>query len=861
MATFTGDTNANLINRSTSTTADLINGLAGNDTLIGSNFNDTLDGGTGIDSMSGGLGNDLYVVDSASDIVSEVNGGGIDTVQSSVSYSLNTTAAAQVENLTLTGTALINAIGNALANILTGNASANVLSGLDGSDTLLGLGGNDTLDGGVGNDSLDGGTGNDSMTGGAGDDGYVVDSASDKVVELAGGGSDRISSSVTLNLSTFAAEVESLSLTGTAAINATGRALADNLFGNSGANVLTGLGGNDFIMGDAGNDTLDGGEGNDFLSGDAGNDLMVGGNGSDHYVVDAVGDVVTEGVGLAGDQDTIQSSITLNLSTFAANVESLWLVGSGAINGTGTNGNNFLMGNAAANVLSGLDGDDSIQAGDGNDTIDGGIGNDSIDGGLGNDAMTGGLGDDRFSVNSVNDVVVEAANGGNDTINTTVSLNLATFAAQVENLGLTQVGAATDPVNLINGTGNDLANVITGNGAANVIDGGLGLDTLWGGGGDDTFVVDGTLVNGLLVADVVNESLNQGTDTVRTAMTSYQLGANVENLVLTGVNFITSGTGNSQANHITGSESFIDSILAGAGNDTVIGNGGFNVISGEAGDDSIVGGVADDILIGDQSPDTVGPDGAPNPDDTTFIGRDTILGGGGNDQIFGGSGDDSLLGEAGTDTLYGGFGDDTLTAGDDDDYLKGGDGLDVLSGGNGHDILEGDEGDDFLGGGSGDDILVGGVGDDLLAGGAGLDQMDGGQGSDFLSGGSGSDTYSLVDDFGADEILDNDTVVGAANQDEVHFFTASYDTLWFSQSAADLVISQVGTANSLTVRNWFNGPSAQVEVFYDDATGHQLNAANVANLVSTMAGFAPQVITDSSNAALVAARNNAWITL
>jgi trimeric autotransporter adhesin len=715
MATFNGTSAANTINRSTSTAADLLNGLAGNDTLIGGNFNDTLDGGTGSDSMSGGLGNDLYIVGSTTDIVVEAAAGGNDTVQSSVTYSLNTSGAAQVENLTLTGTGLINATGNALANILAGNAAANLMLGLDGADTLLGLGGNDTLDGGNGSDSLDGGTGNDSMVGGAGDDAYVVDSATDKVVELAGGGFDRINSSVTLNLSTFAAEVESLILIGTAAINATGRTDDDVLSGNTAANVLTGLAGDDILFGGAGNDTLDGGEGNDFLIGGAGNDSMIGGNGSDTYTVDAIGDIVVEGVGLSGDQDTIQSSITLNLTTFAANVESLSLTGSAAINGTGTNGDNFILGNSAANILTGLGGNDSFQAGDGNDTIDGGVGNDTIDGGLGNDSMTGGAGDDSFTVNSVGDVVVEVINGGIDSIASSVSLNLATFAAQVENLVLTQTDAASDPVNLINGTGNDLANRISGNGAANVLDGGLGKDTLNGGAGDD--------------------------------------------------------------------------------------------------------------------------------------------------QILGGAGDDSLDGGLGMDSMFGGSGIDTINGDDGNDYLNGGAERDVISGGNGDDLIEGGDGNDNLSGGAGDDILFSDAGDDVLTGGVGIDQMDSGEGNDLMAGGSGSDVYAFVDNFGVDEIFESDTVVGATNQDEVRFFSASYDTLWFSQNGTDLVIDQVGTNNSLTVLGWFNSPSAQIEVFYDDATGHQLNASSVANLVSTMAGFAPQVITDASSSALVQARDTAWITL
>ena len=155
-------------------------------------------------------------------------------MQSSISYVLGS----NVENLQLTGSAAINATGNTLANTLTGNAGDNVLNG---------------------------GAGNDTMIGGAGNDTYVVDNASD-VVDGAGRRKAPTPCRAA-SLTRLGANVENLSLTGVAAINATGNTLDNVLTGNSGNNVL---------------------------SGGTGNDTMIGGLGNDTYVVDAVGDVVTE---------------------------------------------------------------------------------------------------------------------------------------------------------------------------------------------------------------------------------------------------------------------------------------------------------------------------------------------------------------------------------------------------------------------------------------------------------------------------------------------------------------------------------------------------------------------------------------
>jgi Ca2+-binding RTX toxin-like protein len=294
-------------------------GLGGNDTMTGSGMDDSLYGGTGIDDMRGGNGNDFYDVDNLGDLVSESNRGGVDTVQSAVSYALPI----YVENLILAGAAL-NGVGNSLDNKITGNQLDNVINGGTGADTL---------DGGLGNDTL------------------IVDNALDVVVEKSGGGRDMVKSSVTY---TLAANVEDLTLTGTSKINGTGNLSSNLLVGNSAVNTLSGGGGDD---------TLDGG---------GGGDKLIGGVGNDTYYLDSTSDAITE---LAGEGDDVAySSVT---RTLEANVEHLILTGSNALTGTGNSGDNLLCGNSATNTLNGSGGNDTLDGAAGNDSLIGGTGNDT----------------------------------------------------------------------------------------------------------------------------------------------------------------------------------------------------------------------------------------------------------------------------------------------------------------------------------------------------------------------------------------------------------------------------------------------------------------------------------------------------
>ena len=361
-------------------------GEAGNDTLIGTNGrdylnggdgNDTLNGGADGDTMVGGAGNDTYHVDHNKDIVTELHGGGSDTVISNRAYTLG----AEVEKLTLTGTGNLAGTGNALNNTLIGNDGSNKLSGDDGSDILSG---------GLGGDTLDGGKGADLMKGGQGDDRYYVDNKLDSVTEYSGQGNDTvlINGTYTLGLN-----VENLIFTGAGDRFGTGNALDNHLTGNKGDN------------------TLGGADGNDIIDGGAGADRMRGGNGDDIFYVDNAGDTVTEYTGQG--TDSVVSSVAFTLGN---NVENLTLSGAGNVNGIGNTRDNILVGNSGKNRL------------------DGGHGHDSLTGGLGADTFV-------FGLDSGADTVSDFSASQNDRINLSAYHAQATaIIAQIGNDAVIDLG-------------------------------------------------------------------------------------------------------------------------------------------------------------------------------------------------------------------------------------------------------------------------------------------------------------------------------------------------------------------------------------------------------------------------------------
>ncbi len=330
---------------------------------------------------------------------------------------------------------------------IRGGTEDDTLYGGEGDDTLFGDEGNDLIDGGNGEDDIYGLAGRDILQGGLGDDTYNLSDVNfpeldpgaarealaqavpapptatysyDRINEFGGGGTDtvRVQRIATPGQHTATAYTLPNQVENGQIIGSGGFSLT----GNALANVL---------LGNGAANTLDG---------RGGADSMRAGAGDDTYVVDNAGDAVFEETN-AGT-DTVNSSIRFSLA--GLQVEKLVLTGTGNIDGTGNQLANTLTGNSGRNVLSG---------------------------GSNADRMEGKAGDDIYVVDNTGDAVVEGSNQGVDRVESSVSF---TLAPSVENLTLTG-GAA------INGTGNDVANVIRGNTGSNRLTGGRGGDDLYAG--------------------------------------------------------------------------------------------------------------------------------------------------------------------------------------------------------------------------------------------------------------------------------------------------------------------------------------------------------------------------------------------
>jgi Ca2+-binding RTX toxin-like protein len=791
------------------------------DVLIGGAGNDTLEGGASADDMVGGAGNDLYILgdifgSSANDTVVEAANEGIDTVWAYESYKLEN----NVEHLRLFGWENLRGTGNALDNSLTGNGGDNILSGGIGNDVLDGGAGYDRLYGGTGNDRLDGGSGEDTMNGGLGDDTYFVDNEDDIVFEFHDaqtgglGGRDTVFSSGDF---TLGANIENLTLTGSAGLDG---------FGNDLNNVIVGNAGEDWLGDGSQGWSMD--PGATSITAGGGLDTLIGGAGNDTYWVDWIGtagiDVITDS---AGTEDQVNlhvtapsgSSYNLNLGAGSLlGIEHLAIHGSYSgltgfngfnVTATGTAnndifgsddndtigggaGNDWLYGASGNDVLRGDAGDDTLVGGAGNNTLEGGAGIDYLYGeGGGSDHLAGGDGNDYYVIegaNLLNKTFTEsslAAGGSNDVIEA--------WYQDIDLTGRNVEGAVV----MGDGYGDITANGTSANNFFRVLDdnaygGSASLDevTLIGGAGNDFYLVEQD-VDGDNVFIVESTATTGGVDTVR-SFVNFSLDDGVENLTLAAsheadgyFNYgATVGYGNAGNNTITGNAGQNDGMSS---NGSAYTHWYGNTLTGNGGNDNLIGDRGDDWLDGD------------NHNDESLVGADRMEGRKGDDRYVvnkvGATADVVVeLANEGYDTVYVDNRADALSytlaanveAGHLLDGLAGfsmfpngtggalvgnqldnqlsahGNGSILLDGAAGNDLLYGAAGNDALIGGTGNDVLYGNSGNDSLNGGAGNDWLDGGSGSDNLSGGEGNDTY-FVDSYG-DMVTESTAATGGIDQ-------------------------------------------------------------------------------------------------
>jgi len=388
-------------------------------TVSGVDSNDILLDSAGIDSLAGGIGNDLYYVTNTGDVVIEAVGAGYDTVAANVNYTLPASNTVEVLNM----------LGPGLTG--TGSEGPETLISSFGANTLIGLGGDDL---------------------------YFVRDSGDVVIEAPNGGYDIVGAFVNYTLPENH-NIELLSMIGSG-LTGTGSSGADTLHSNGGPNALVGLG------------------------------------GDDRYFINNAADVVIEAPN--GGYDTVNATVNY---TLPANVEALYMLGSG-LTGTGSNNADSLLSSGGPNTLIGLGGDD------------------------------------LYYVSNAADQVIEAANGGYDTVVATVDY---TLPANVE--AMYMVGSG------LTGMGSDNTDSLFSNGGPN---------TLVGLGGDDVYYVNNS-------ADAVIEAANGGFDWVQ-ASVSYTLPENVEVLSMIGSGL--TGTGGSGADTLVTVGA--NTLIGGNGNDTFV---------------------------------------------------------------------------------------------------------------------------------------------------------------------------------------------------------------------------------------------------------------------------------------------------
>ncbi|WP_040502372.1 cadherin-like domain-containing protein [Herbaspirillum sp. YR522] len=617
---------------------DVIEGGGGDDSLHAGAHDDVVAGGTGNDTIFAGDGNDLLW-----------GGEGADMLMAQAG-----------DDILFGGDGDDLLFGEDGSDVLSGDAGNDLLYGGDGADALFGGLGDDLLSGGAGadqlhgddgNDTLDGGAGTDTLVGGAGDDTYILLEPGDTVVELEGEGADTVRSAI--DGYQLADHVENLVLV------------------EPGAGQDAQSPGPRHAVGNALDNQLTGNRHDNLLDGGRGADRMLGGQGDDTYLVDDAGDRLVEREGEG--HDTVIATVDHVMS---GHIEQLLLQG-GAQRGGG---------NAQDNVIHGNDLDNVLEGGEGADVLHGGIGDDTLDGGPGADRLIGGAGDDQYRVDHDDDVVIERAGGGIDTVNASVS---HTLAYQVENLTLT-FGPRPLGAGFVAGVGNWLDNKLIGSPHGwNALYGRAGddhligskhFDRLYGGSGDD--LLFGDAGHDWMAGGAGNDTYllleGSGNDTLEIYREGHQWAS---------VNRDVIHFGDIRSTQLRGLKRLDGDLVVEYGDNDSVRIARFFVDErarpAQFRFADAVGWSPDALLDAYAMALTNGPD-------------------------------ELRLDNTRARTVYAKGGDDVIIAGSGNTALHGGDGNDTLDGGAGNDLLFGGNGDDVLNYSAGRNLLIGGAGDDIL---------------------------------------------------------------------------------------------------------------------------------------------------
>ena len=687
-------------------------------------------------------------------------------------------------------------------------------TGTNGNDSLIGTDGDDVLSGGAGDDILLGRGGADELRGGDGIDRASYAGSDEGVtVQLGGSGSG-------------------------------GDAEGDTLFDIE--NIL-GSDHDDTLIGDAGDNTLQGGDGDDLLIGGAGADVLDGGAGFDTADYSSSGQIH-----LLGYYAEAVANVT-NVETGGIETDHLYNV-------------EKIIGSDFDDTIAAFGDVFEIYGGDGNDFInsdrtDSGVHGATIYGEEGNDTL---IGSTRFSDRLVggagDDILV--ATGFSSALDTTGDELVGGEGSDVYRFDDSFLRVATIYENA-GDTGTDVISFT--NGSLDAVEG------FWF-----------QRVGQDLVISVPSQPLNHSADVQVLTIAGWfdDVTRPVERINLSNGTFILAGGIDALADAMSGLSATNLADLTDSELTTLVplifaswqGHAGPT-----AGDDTLSATSSSGIAFG-------------------LAGNDSINGSNNADRIFGGEGNDGIVGGEGDDTLYGGAGDDQLSGGAGANHMDGGDGVDLLnysesasgvaidlsletaSGGEAEgdtftgiesvsgsrfagDILTGSGGDNSLYGNAGNDELSGLGGDDYLEGGEGNDIIAGGTGNDQIFGGEGNDTIRFARGDGADIVQESSA---ASYNDTVEFLDGiAAQQLWFARSGDDLVVSIIGTTDSITVTGWYlDGEPTAIDSFVT-AAGDTLTADKVEALVDAMAGLTPPALgetelPDTLETALLPALATAW---